>query len=97
MLNWSLNEGIISTNPLIKSKVPRAEKKVIKALSTNEVNQLLSILGNTFVGIRNKAIILVLIDCGLRLGELLNIKTSDINMQQQLMEVDGKTGERVVR
>ena len=46
---------------------------------------------------RNEAIILVLIDCGLRLGELLNIKVCDINMEQQLMKVDGKTGERVVR
>jgi integrase/recombinase XerC len=97
LLNWSLNEGLISTNPLIKIKVPRAEKKVIKALSCNEVNQLISVLENTFDGIRNKAVILVLIDCGLRLGELLNIKTSDINREQQLMKVDGKTGERVVR
>jgi len=96
-LNWSLSEGLISTNPLIKIKVPRAEKKVIKALSHNEVSQLISVLGNSFEGHRNKAMILVLIDCGLRLGELLNIKTGDINMEQQLMKVDGKTGERVVR
>jgi integrase/recombinase XerC len=92
LLNWSLNEGLISTNPLIKIKVPRAEKKVIKALSHNEVNRLISVLGNSFDGIRNKAMILVLIDCGLRLDELLNIKISDINMEQQLMKVDGKTG-----
>jgi site-specific recombinase XerD len=36
-------------------------------------------------------------DCGLRLGELLNIKMADVNMQQQLLKVDGKTGERIVR
>jgi len=48
-------------------------------------------------GIRNKAIILVLVDCGLRLGELLNLKLIDVNMEQQLLKVDGKTGERVVR
>jgi len=41
--------------------------------------------------------VLVLVDCGLRLGEILDIKISDINMEQQLMKVDGKTGERVVR
>ena len=53
--------------------------------------------GDTFDGIRNRAIILVLVDCGLRLGELLNIKSVDINMEQQLIKADGKTGERVVR
>ena len=31
------------------------------------------------------------------LGELLNIKIADVNMQQQLLKVDCKTGERVVR
>ena len=66
-------------------------------MSSNEVNQLISSFPNTFDGIRNKAIILILIDCGLRLGELMNIEISDINMEQQLMKVDGKTGERVVR
>ena len=52
-------------------------------------------LPNTFEGRRNKAIILVLVDCGLRLGELLDLKIVDINMEQQILKVDGKTGERV--
>jgi site-specific recombinase XerD len=97
LFNWSVSEGILEISSLVRIKVPRAEKKVVKALSSNEVNQLIGVLGNRFEGIRNKAIILILVDCGLRLGELLNIKTSDINMEQQLMKVDGKTGERVVR
>ena len=97
LFNWLIDEEDISINPLIKIKVPKAEKKVIKALSSNEVNQLLSIFGNTFEGKRNKAMILILVDCGLRLGELLNIKMADINLGQQLMKVNGKTGERLVR
>ena len=27
LFNWSINEGILETNPLVKIKVPRAEKK----------------------------------------------------------------------
>jgi len=97
LFNWSINEGILETNSLVKIKVPRAEKKVVKALDSTEVNKLISSLPDTFDGVRNKAIILVLVDCGLRLGELLHIKMTDINIEQQLMRVDGKTGERVVR
>ncbi len=97
LFNWSINEGILETNPLVKIKVPRAEKKVVKALDSKGVNQLILSLPDTFDGVRNKAIILVLVDCGLRLGELLNIKMTDINIEQQLIRVDGKTGERVVR
>jgi len=97
LINWSLAEGILEVNNLAKIKVPRAERKVIKALSASEVNQTILALPDTFEGTRNKAIILTMVDCGLRLGELLNLKLIDINMDQQLLKVDGKTGERVVR
>jgi integrase/recombinase XerC len=97
LFNWSVSEGILETSSLIKIKVPRAEKKVVKSLSSADVNQLILHFGDSFEGIRNRAIILVLVDCGLRLGELLNLKLFDINMEQQLIKADGKTGERVVR
>ncbi len=97
LFNWSINEGILETSSLVKIKVPKAEKKVVKSLIHSEVTQLISSFLDTFEGIRNKAIILILVDCGLRLGELLNLKILDINMEQQLLKVDGKTGERVVR
>jgi site-specific recombinase XerD len=97
LINFLIREEILEYNPLTKIKVPRAEKKVIKALSSKEVNQIIMAIPNTYEGKRNKAIILVLVDCGLRLGELLNLKLVDINMEQQILKVDGKTGERVVR
>ena len=74
LFNWSVNEGILETSSLVKIKVPRAEKKVVKSLSSTEANQLILHFGDSFDGVRNKAIILVLVDCGLRLGELLNLK-----------------------
>jgi site-specific recombinase XerD len=97
LFNWSVNEGILETNCLVKIKVPRAEKKVVKSLTTTEVNQLILHFKDTFDGVRNKAIILILVDCGLRLVEILSLKLFDINMEQQLIKADGKTGERVVR
>lgn len=50
MFNWTLSEGILEVNPLVKIKVPRAEKKVVKSLSSTEVNQLISHFGDTFDG-----------------------------------------------
>jgi len=97
LFNWSINEGILDMNPLVKIKVPRAEKKVVKALDRTGVNRIVSSLPDTFDGVRNKAMILVLVDCGLRLGELVNVRMPDIDMGEQLVKVDGKTGERVVR
>ncbi|MFC1914463.1 tyrosine-type recombinase/integrase [Chloroflexota bacterium] len=56
LFNWSINEGILETSSLVKIKVPRAERKVVKALDSSEVNQLISSLPDTFDGVRNKAI-----------------------------------------
>jgi integrase/recombinase XerD len=41
LFNWSVSEGILETNCLIKIKVPRAEKKDVKSLSSTEENQLI--------------------------------------------------------
>ncbi|MFC1914454.1 tyrosine-type recombinase/integrase [Chloroflexota bacterium] len=44
LFNWSINEGILETSSLVKIKVPKAEKKVVKALDSSEINQLISSL-----------------------------------------------------
>ena len=97
MFGWLEREEILAYNPMAKIRAPRAEKKVIHALTAMEVNRLIASFGSTFEGIRNKAIILVMVDCGLRLGELLNLKLTDMDMEAQTLKVDGKTGERFVR
>ena len=97
LFNLLIREELLQYNTLIKIKVPKAEKKVVKTLSYAEVNQIVASFGKTFEDRRNKAMILVLVDCGLRLGELLNVRMPNIDMQQQLLKVNGKTGEHVVR
>jgi len=37
LFNWLIREELLIHNPLIKIKVPKAEKKVVKALSYSEV------------------------------------------------------------
>ena len=81
LFNWLIREELLIYNTLIKIKVPKAEKKVVKALSYSEVGQLVNSFGNNFEGKRNKAMILILVDCGLRLGELLNLTLSNVNME----------------
>jgi site-specific recombinase XerD len=90
LFGWLINEELLTYNPLLKIKVPRAEKKVIKALSYEEVSKIITSFTNTFEGKRNKAIFLVLVDCGLRLGELLSLTMDNLNMEQQLLKVPSK-------
>jgi len=45
---------------------------------------------------RDVAIFLLLLDCGLRPGEIVNICLQDINWVENRIMVDGKTGQRIV-
>ncbi len=47
LFNWCVSEGTLETSPLVKIKVPRAEKKVVKVLDSTGVNQLMSSILDT--------------------------------------------------
>jgi len=51
-----MRKELLTYNPLIKIKVPKAEKKVVKALSYAEVSQIVFTFGNRFEDKRNKVI-----------------------------------------
>jgi integrase/recombinase XerC/integrase/recombinase XerD len=73
-----------------KIKLPKAERPIIEILTDEEIAAVLE----TFVGTenekRNRALILILLDCGLRLSELVGIKTRDINFSNGYIMVSGK-------
>jgi len=95
--NWLLLEELAVENPLARIRTPKPEKKVIKGLAVEQINRLLAYVGNDYDGKRNRTILLVLVDCGLRLGELTSLRLEDVDMERQVISVSGKTGERVVR
>lgn len=74
-------------------------KQLVKPFSRKDIDRLLFYcLGKRFVDLRNRAILLLFIDTGLRLTELANIQLEGINMDQELIRVMGKgSKERVVR
>lgn len=97
MFNWLIREEVLDESPMDKVQTPPAERKVIQALTSAQVNQLLQACGERFGGVRNRAVISTLVDCGLRLGELVGLKIDDVDMDSRQLRVDGKTGERRAR
>jgi site-specific recombinase XerD len=88
---WMTNENIISVDPsekISKLKEPRREKAI---LSPKEIKKMISVCpANTFEGIRNRAIISVLWDCGLRRIEVLGAKLDDLDLKKKRIGVTGK-------
>ena len=79
--SWLELEQLIEKNPLVNLKPPKAEKKVIQALSPIEIERILGICsGKTTLDVRNRAILAILLDTGLRVSELASLTLNDVNM-----------------
>ena len=60
-------------------------------LTTTEIDSLIAKAGlNKNNGLRNETIIEVLYSCGLRVSELINLKISDLFLDENLIKVLGK-------
>src|SRR5690349_135455 len=67
-------------NPVNKIKAPRVPQESIQGVTREEFDALLSECGNDFLGERDRAILKVLYDTGVRADELCNIRLDDLNL-----------------
>jgi site-specific recombinase XerD len=101
---WVVREGFLKENPTAKIKVAKPKNKVIKPYTKEEITRMLAVCDKDyernakFLGSRNRAIVLVLLDAGVRLSELIGMKLEDVNTLNGNIRVMGKgSKERVVR
>lgn len=95
-LNWLNDNGLLSGD-IGKMTLIKAELPNIVPLSDMEVRILLNCFDNSYLGIRNKLITLLMVDSGLRRGEVVSLKTKNINLVNKTMLINGKGNkERIV-
>ncbi len=97
--HFLLREGMIDVDPSSDIDLPKLGKYLPKALSIDEVSQLLrsTCSENDRTLIRDRAIIEVLYSTGMRVSELVGLKFRDIDQEICFARVFGKGGkERIV-
>ena len=70
-------------NPILAVESPKVEKRILPSLTIEQLDYLIE----QAECVRDKAIISLFADSGLRLSELANIKVSDIDWQHRLIKV----------
>ncbi|MFC2042037.1 tyrosine-type recombinase/integrase [Chloroflexota bacterium] len=102
--NWCVGEGFVTESPLTKIKLKNPKLNVVQPFSNQDILKLLEVCdydrknNAQLLGSRNKAIILMFLDTGLRASELANIKREEIDSERGWIKVKGKgEKERVVR
>jgi site-specific recombinase XerD len=98
--NWATKEELIAENPFKNLKSPKTENKIIQALTPAEIERLFKVCsGKSMLDVRNKAILCVLLDTGLRINELTSLTIDDVNLDDGSIIVKHAKGrkQRVVR
>ncbi|MBI2855028.1 MAG: tyrosine-type recombinase/integrase [Chloroflexi bacterium] len=98
--SWCVKEGLIPDSPLTNVKHPIVDQTIIPTYTTTDIQHMLDACpAGTRLGLRNRAIILTLLDSGLRAEELVEIAfPRDYNGDEGRVKVHGKgRKERTVR
>jgi integrase/recombinase XerC/integrase/recombinase XerD len=96
--SWLCTEGYTPDNLLYNLKLPRTPNNLINPLTNDEIDRLVSYQNPlTAIGCRNIAILITLLDTGLRVSELCNLSFEDAHIEEGYLKVMGKgSKERIV-
>ena len=84
-------DGWVDSDPSELLESPQIGEHLPEVLSTEEVDILEKAIDlSKREGHRNKAIIEVLFSCGLRVSELVNLKLSNLYLDEEFLRVEGK-------
>lgn len=83
-------ERIVSVNPVSYLSPPKREKHLPHFLTFSETLKLINLPDNTFLGLRNRAILETLYSTGMRASELLSLNIRDIDFISGILKVRGK-------
>lgn len=82
-------EGVVSRNPALGLRAPRAEKRLPATLSADACGALMNVPGDDFLAVRDRAILELFYSSGLRLSELAGLRLGDVD-DEGSVRVTGK-------
>ncbi len=82
---------VIKHNAVLEIHSPKLDKPLPTVLDEEEVRKLMDLPDkSSFLGLRDRAILELLYGCGIRLGELLQLKMKQIHLSNHYILVEGK-------
>jgi len=97
LFNFLIHKYKFKINPTLGIKAPKIKKLLPQTLSVDQTVKLVDIKDDSFLGLRDHAILELFYSSGLRLSELVNLNKNDINFDDGTITVIGKGNkERVV-
>lgn len=97
--NWCVHQEFRLDNPVSKVPEPKIPHKIIPILREDQLNNMLDVCGFTeYLKARNYAILLVMLDTGIRRSEVVAMRLQDIDWKNRTIKIHGKgRKERLVK
>ena len=92
LFNWAEREELLTNNPMRKVPKPKVPKTILPGFSHSEIQSLIKACGELpeATAIREKALLLFLLDTGVRISEALNLKMTNLHLEEGRALVMGK-------
>lgn len=89
---FALSRGMVAEDPVHGLKGPKRDKLLPQFLKESEMDKLLDseLWQNDFVGTRNRLILMILYETGVRLSELVGIDDDAVDLGGRKLKVTGK-------
>jgi integrase/recombinase XerD len=91
---WATREEIIQLNPMEKIPVPKSQVKVINTFSQEQIVKLSEACHDGINPSRDLAMLLLMLDCGLRVSELVSIDVEDANLAEGYVKISAGKGNK---
>jgi integrase len=84
-------EGDIEATPMARMKAPAPDEKVVPVIPDDDLRKLIATAkGREFTDRRDLAIMMLMLDTGARLGEVVGLTVDDVDLELEIAVVTGK-------
>lgn len=95
-MRWLAHRGYLEVDPMARLSKPKVRQTHLNVFTEADIRVMLSEAASRRNPLRDTALVTLLVDTGLRIGEVTNLRLHDIDWQEGWLKVDGKTGARAV-
>ena len=84
-------QQLVDADPMAGLDLPKLDEKVLRPLTVEEEQHMLDAFNdNSPSGCRTKAILMLMLDVGLRRSEVISLKHDDLNLEDGFLLIQGK-------
>jgi integrase/recombinase XerC/integrase/recombinase XerD len=85
--NWLVEAGHLESSPFAHVRNVRLPTKIVQPFARDDVQQLLAACSDAPAGVRDRAIMVTLLDTGLRVSELAQLQLADLDLELMRLRV----------